>query len=346
MKRKSLADAGVSDEACSATKSRWLRGDYLPRLAGPALRRNESRLLCLLRTRAHPGVLGFRRSSGRRLRDQFRFGRCKPLQQLYQHRRTVRRTYPERIVRGQPRSVLARNGKGSGVGLDRDVHGAGAEGADEEPGETAGAIDGQELEVIAGGNVQVERLPIPGIVDAEAMPARSDGNRDRVAVHEYISGTLAVELYYDLTKLDIVGRSAADGDLRLRSPRRNRRHGRNQPRSDLERGQERLRYLLLEEILKSLTRVVVARRRRRGSRSSLLRVGSRCGVFFDGRAKFVERAVVLRVLWGDAVRDGLRAFKLSAAVEEAALLATVELECALGILTVGVKTAGEHCATI
>ena len=101
--------------------------------------------------------------------------------------------------------MYLREEEGSGVGPDRDVHGAGAEGADEEPGETAGAIDGQELEVIAGGDVQVERLPVPGIVDAEAMPARSDGNRDRVAVREFISDTLAVEIYYDLTKLDIVG---------------------------------------------------------------------------------------------------------------------------------------------
>jgi len=121
---------------------------------------------------------------------------------------------------------------------------------------------------------------------------------------------------------------------------------RNQPRSDLERGQERLRYLLLEEILKSLTRVVVARRRRRGSRSSLLRVGCRCGVFFRRSCEIRRTCSCSSRPLGDAVRDGLRAFKLSAAVEEAALLATVELECALGTLTVGVKTAGEHCATI
>jgi hypothetical protein len=245
-----------------------------------------------------------------------------------------------------PLLVYLRGEEGSGVGLDGDVQWAGAEGADQEPGEAAGAIDGQELEVIPGGDVQVERLPIPGIVDAEAMPARSDGNRDRIAIHEFISDTLAVELHYDLAKLDIVRRCAADGDLRVRSLRRNRRHGRSQPRSDLERGQEWLCYLLLEEVLEGLTGVVVTRRWRRGGRSSLLCVRCGCGVFFDGRTKFVERAVVLRVLGRDAIRNGLRAFKLSAAVEKTALLATMKLERALGTLTVRVKTAGEHRSTV
>jgi len=61
----------------------------------------------------------------------------------------------EATERGAQRAPQKRrNGKkGSGVGLDGDVHGAGAEGADEEPGEAAGAIDGEELEVVAGGEV-------------------------------------------------------------------------------------------------------------------------------------------------------------------------------------------------
>jgi hypothetical protein len=96
------------------------------------------------------------------------------------------------------------------------VHGTGSEGTDEEPGEAAGAIDGEEFEVIAGGDVQFERLPIPSIVDAQAMPAGSDWNRDGVALHEFGDG-LAIELHDDLAELDIVRRAAADGDLRLRS---------------------------------------------------------------------------------------------------------------------------------
>src|SRR5216683_213609 len=71
------------------------------------------------------------------------------------------------------------------------------------------------------------------------------------------------------------------------------------------------------------TRNHVKRRGRRGGRSSLLRVGGWRGVFLHGGAKFVEGAVVLRVLGGDALRNRLRAFKLRAAVEETALLATV-----------------------
>jgi hypothetical protein len=79
--------------------------------------------------------------------------------------------------------------------------------------------------VIAGGNVHIERLPIPGIVDAEAMPARSDWNGDSLAIHEFVNDPLAVELHYDLAKLDVVRRGTPDGDLRFGSLRRNRRHG-------------------------------------------------------------------------------------------------------------------------
>src|SRR5713226_1047956 len=104
--------------------------------------------------------------------------------------------------------------------------------------------------------------------------------------------------------------------------------------------------LLLEKVLEGLAGVVVARRGRRGGRSSLLRVGSGCGVFFHGGAKFVEGAVVLRVFGCNALRNRLRAFKLRAAVEEAALFATVQLESALGTLAIGVEAAGEHRAAI
>ena len=99
--------------------------------------------------------------------------------------------------------------------MDGDVDGAGAEGADEEPGEAARAIDGEEFEVVAGGNLQVEGFPIPRIVHAQLMPAGSDWERDRVAVHEFGDG-FAIELYDDLAELDIVGRGATDGDLCLR----------------------------------------------------------------------------------------------------------------------------------
>ena len=75
-------------------------------------------------------------------------------------------------------------------------------------------------------------------------------------------------------------------------------------------------------------------------------VGGWGGVFFDGGAELIEFAVVLGVFGGDALWNGLGAFKLGAAVEEAALLATVQLEGALGALPVGVEAAAQHSAAI
>ncbi len=113
-----------------------------------------------------------------------------------------------------------------------------------------------------------------------------------------------------------------------------------------QHSQEWLCYLLLEEVLEGLAGVVVARRRGGGCGSSLLRVGGRGGILLYGRAKLVELAGVLGVLGRDALGDGLRALKLGAAVEEAALLATVQLEGALGTLAVGVEATAEHGAAI
>jgi hypothetical protein len=114
----------------------------------------------------------------------------------------------------------------------------------------------------------------------------------------------------------------------------------------ISHSQKWLCHLLFEEILEGLAGVVVARRGRRGGVSSLLCVGGGGGVFLDRCAKFVEGAVVLRILGCDALWDGLGAFKLRAAVEETALFATVQLESALGTLAIGVEAAGEHRAAI
>src|ERR1700737_4449786 len=84
--------------------------------------------------------------------------------------------------------------------------------------------------------------------------------------------------------------------------------------------------LLLEEILEGLAGIIVPRRGRRSSRNSLLRVGRGRSVFLHRGAKFVECAVVLRVLGRDALGNGLGAFKLRAAVEEPTLFAAVQLE--------------------
>ena len=104
--------------------------------------------------------------------------------------------------------------------------------------------------------------------------------------------------------------------------------------------------LLLEEVLEGLASVVVARGRWRRGGSTLLRVGGGGSVLLYRGAKFVERAFVLGVFRRNALGDALRALKLGAAVEEAALLATVQLEGALGTLAVRVKATTEHGAAI
>jgi hypothetical protein len=104
--------------------------------------------------------------------------------------------------------------------------------------------------------------------------------------------------------------------------------------------------LLLEEILEGLAGIAVAGRRRRCTGSPLLRVRGGGGVLLDGGAKLIERAIVLGVLGCDALGNRLDTLKLRAAVEKAALFATVQLEAALGALTVGVEAAAEHGAAV
>ena len=100
--------------------------------------------------------------------------------------------------------------------------------------------------------------------------------------------------------------------------------------------------LFLEEVFESLASIVGARRGWRGGGRYLrgLRIGSRSRVLFDGHSEFVELAVVLGVFGSDAFRDRLGALKLGAGIEEAALLATVQFELALGALAVRVETSG------
>jgi len=106
-----------------------------------------------------------------------------------------------------------------------------------------------------------------------------------------------------------------------------------------------LEELLLEEILESLASVIGARGRG-GSVPRGLRVGSRRGVLFDGHPKFVEGAIVLGILVGDAFFNRLRAFELRAGVEEAALLATMQLELTLRTFDIGIETRGEDSTAI
>ena len=103
--------------------------------------------------------------------------------------------------------------------------------------------------------------------------------------------------------------------------------------------------LLFEEIFEGLAGVVRARGRRRSGACGL-RVRSGRSVFLDGHAKLVELAVVPGILGRDALANGLRALELRAGIEEAALLAAMQFELALGTLAVGVETGGQDGAAI
>ena len=106
--------------------------------------------------------------------------------------------------------------------------------------------------------------------------------------------------------------------------------------------------LFLEKILESLAGIIGAWRGRTGCSRYLRGLGVRSGgsVFFNGHAEFVELAVVLGVLGGDALGDGLSALELGAGIEEAALLTTVKFKLALGTLTVRIEAGGEDSATV
>ena len=108
------------------------------------------------------------------------------------------------------------------------------------------------------------------------------------------------------------------------------------------------RNLLLEEVLEGLAGVVGASWRRRsgnvGGAGLHVRGGRR--VFLHGHAEFVELAIILDVFGRDAFGDGLSTLELRTAVKEAALLAAVQFEVALGALAVGVEAGSEDGSAI
>jgi len=79
-------------------------------------------------------------------------------------------------------------------------------------------------------------------------------------------------------------------------------------------------------------------------RGLLVRSGG--GVLLDGGAKFIKFAIILAVFGSDAFRDRLRAFKLRAGIEKAALFAAMKFGVALGAGAFGVETRGEDRAAI
>ena len=107
--------------------------------------------------------------------------------------------------------------------------------------------------------------------------------------------------------------------------------------------------LLLEQVFEGLARIGwTARNRLRKSGGNLRRllIGGGSGVLLDGGAEFVELAIVLAVFGSDAFRDRLRAFKLRAGIEKAALFAAMKFGVALGAGAFGVETRGEDRAAI
>src|SRR5262249_34997599 len=72
----------------------------------------------------------------------------------------------------------------------------------------------------------------------------------------------------------------------------------------------------------------------------------RCRILFHGRAEFVEGTVVSRILFRDALGDGLGALKPRAGVEVNALLAAMELEAATRALAVRIEARQQNGAAI
>jgi hypothetical protein len=109
------------------------------------------------------------------------------------------------------------------------------------------------------------------------------------------------------------------------------------------------RTLLLEEVFEGLAgvgRTAGNGLRKGGCDLRGLLIGRGRSVLFDGGAELVELAIVFAVFGGNAFRDGLRAFKLRAGIEEAALFAAVEFGVALGTGAVGIEAGREDRAAI
>ena len=107
--------------------------------------------------------------------------------------------------------------------------------------------------------------------------------------------------------------------------------------------------LLLKKIFKGLASIgwtAGSWLRKGGGDLCGLLIGRWRGIFFDGGAKFIELTVVLAVLGSNALGNRLGAFKLRAGIEEAALLAAMELGVALWTGAGGVESRDENRTAI
>ena len=104
-------------------------------------------------------------------------------------------------------------------------------------------------------------------------------------------------------------------------------------------------FLLLKEILECLSSVAGTRNVLGGN--SWTRLGSRRRrIFFDGRAKFVESAIVLLILAGNTFENRLHAFKSRGRIEVRALFAGVKLESAFRAFAFRIETLLQNSAAV
>jgi hypothetical protein len=103
--------------------------------------------------------------------------------------------------------------------------------------------------------------------------------------------------------------------------------------------------LFFEEILELLPCIAGARSAfRRGRRAC--HGGRGRGIFFDGGAKFVERAIVPLIFLRDPLGNGLHAFESRGRIEIRALFAGVQFEAAARTLALGVEPRLQDCTAI
>jgi hypothetical protein len=90
------------------------------------------------------------------------------------------------------------------LSLDSDVHRTGAQDGDQEPRKPSGTIDQLELGVFLRLQIELDRLPYPGVIDAKPVRSRLDLTRRRLAVQQS-RNLLIVQLHNQLALL-YVGR--------------------------------------------------------------------------------------------------------------------------------------------
>ena len=100
--------------------------------------------------------------------------------------------------------------------------------------------------------------------------------------------------------------------------------------------------LLLEEVFERSARIVRAGRARWCRRGWVLRIIHRRRILFNRHSKFKKRAVILRILLRNPLRNGLCAFELPSRIEMHALFAAVQCGLAFRAFSVHVESRRQH----